>query len=209
MVLGNKEASLLKTIEEGVPKQGQVATAQRTLTMSDHIHGDEGGEYAEQRLGDHPPGLLDLSLKQKRSKRANSPSSHRKTCDLCHGPKDVLVRCRIDETQKWHFVCTSKCWKEVSGGEIDGPSKPDYKYGGMWKNKYAGVSAKKPKQKVHSTPRAWSGSSTKYTKNDKVEHGGRVWVCRRSHISSESTEPGLGYAFWNEDASISSEITQI
>ena len=82
------------------------------------------------------------------SKRAKSPSAYRKSCDLCHTPNDVLVRCQIDETCSWHFVCTKKCWKDVSGGIVDGDSDhPYYRYGGMWKNKHAGVSAKKPKPK--------------------------------------------------------------
>lgn len=184
-----------------------MATGQQKLTMANYNHCDDSEEIAEQILEVNQPDAPEVSLDLKRSKRSKSPSSHRKTCDLCHSPKDVLVRCRTDETQKWHFVCTSKCWKEVSGGEIDGPSKPFYLYGGMWKNKHAGVSAKKPKQKL-SAPRPWTISRTKYIKNDKVEHAETVWVCRRSHISSETTEPGLGYEFWKEEANISSETAQ-
>ena len=85
--------------------------------------------------------------KSKASRRDLSPSTYSKQCDLCHELKDVLVRCRIDEAQEWHFVCTGKCWRKVSGGVIDGPDKPYYQYGGMWKNKHAGVSAKKHKGK--------------------------------------------------------------
>ena len=66
------------------------------------------------------------------SKRDLSPSFYNKLCDLCHNSKDVLVRCRIDETHKWYFVCTGKCWRQVSGGEIDGPDMPFYQYGGVW-----------------------------------------------------------------------------
>lgn len=145
-----------------------------------------------------PPDGSTASAKSKVSKRNNSPSSHRKPCDLCHRPKDVLVRCRIDETLEWKLVCTSKCWKQVSGGEIDGPDYPYYKYGGMWKNKHAGVSAKKPKRKKNEALRSWNGSGTKYVQNDKVVHGERVWVCRRSHRSCETMGPGLGYTYWKE-----------
>ncbi|THV45284.1 hypothetical protein BGAL_0507g00090 [Botrytis galanthina] len=36
-----------------------------------------------------------------------------------------------------------KCWKDVSGGKVDGDGKhPEYRYGGMWKNKHEAVSAK-------------------------------------------------------------------
>ena len=143
---------------------------------------------------------LPLTSKARNSgKRSKSPSSYRKQCDLCQVPKDVLVRCRIDETLEWHFVCTSRCWKQVSGGEIDGPDKPYYVYGGMWKNKRAGVSAKKPKRRVGAEVRDWSVSDVKYVTNEKVSYDGKVWICRRSHRSRETTNPGAGYAFWKED----------
>ena len=133
------------------------------------------------------------------SKRSKSPSSYRKQCDLCHVPSNVLVRCRTDETLQWHFVCTSKCWKKVSGGEIDGPDKPFYVYGGMWKNKHAGVSAaKKRKRSRGAHVREWSPSDVKYTTNDIVSHDGKVWICRKSHQSGETTNPGVGYALWKE-----------
>ncbi|KAI9640378.1 hypothetical protein NHQ30_011123 [Ciborinia camelliae] len=75
------------------------------------------------------------------SPAAQSP--HSKPCTICHTHRDVLIRCQVDETKKWHFVCTGKCWKDVSGGEVDGDGKhPDYRYGGMWKNKHEAVSAK-------------------------------------------------------------------
>lgn len=71
------------------------------------------------------------------------PSPHSKPCDLCQRSRNVLIRCQIDETRKWHFICTGKCWTQVSGGEVEGDGKhPFYKYGGMWKNKHEYVSAK-------------------------------------------------------------------
>lgn len=135
------------------------------------------------------------------SKRDISPSSFRKPCDLCHAPKDVLVRCRIDHTQEWRFVCTGKCWRQVSGGEIDGPNKPFYQYGGMWKNKHAGVSAKKPKKKsaIEAPPaKQWNSGEVRYTTNDKVIEDGKVWICRRSHLSGGNRRPGLGYTYWKD-----------
>ena len=96
------------------------------------------------------------------------PESYRKPCTLCHKPRDVLVRCQIDgsiavdpvagddntatpalKPGAWHFVCPGSCWKRVSGGVIDGDLKQGregYRYGGMWKNKHAGVSAKVPRR---------------------------------------------------------------
>jgi hypothetical protein len=71
------------------------------------------------------------------------PNSHSKPCSLCDRPKDVLIRCQIDETKKWHFVCTGRCWQSVSGGSADGDKKhPLYRYGGIWKNKHDAVSGK-------------------------------------------------------------------
>jgi len=58
-----------------------------------------------------------------------------KSCTLCSKPRDVLVRCQIDESQKWHFVCPGACWKSVSGGVEDAKGMQDeypyYRYGGM------------------------------------------------------------------------------
>jgi len=72
------------------------------------------------------------SARKKASKRSASPSSFRKSCDLCHEPNDVLVRCQIDATTTWRFICPRKCWKNVSGGVIDGSLEhPYYKYGGV------------------------------------------------------------------------------
>ena len=134
----------------------------------------------------------------KAQKRSKSPSAYRKPCDLCHAPNDVLVRCRIDDTCAWYFVCTKKCWTKVSGGVVDGsPDHPHYKYGGMWKNKHAGVSAKKPKPKQRVAVRDWQ-DYTSYLVNDKVVYEDRVWICRRSHASSEANVPGKGYGFWKE-----------
>ena len=49
----------------------------------------------------------------------------------------------------WHFVCPGSCWQRVSGGVIDGDlaeGRRGYRYGGMWKNKHAGASAKVPRR---------------------------------------------------------------
>lgn len=73
---------------------------------------------------------------------------YRKQCTLCGIPRNVLVRCQIDQSAKWHFVCPGACWRAVSGGEVDGDQALEhrfYRYGGMWKNKHEAVSAKMPK----------------------------------------------------------------
>ncbi|KAF1920871.1 hypothetical protein BDU57DRAFT_439706 [Ampelomyces quisqualis] len=76
----------------------------------------------------------------------------KKSCTLCHTPRPVLVRCQIDESAHWHFVCPGACWRSVSGGVEDAKGLegefPWYRYGGMWKDRSADgpVSAKKPKK---------------------------------------------------------------
>lgn len=81
---------------------------------------------------------------QSQAQKNRPPETFDKLCDKCHKPKSVLVRCQYDESGSWHFVCPAKCWTDVSGGIEDGDdAHPNYRYGGMWKNKHAGVSAKK------------------------------------------------------------------
>ena len=83
------------------------------------------------------------------TKQSAVEKDHRKPCTLCETPRDVLVRCQIDDTGKWHFVCPGACWKRVSGGVVDGDKSEEhkhYRYGGMWKNKHEAVSAKIPKK---------------------------------------------------------------
>ncbi|KAL0036255.1 hypothetical protein WJX79_010383 [Trebouxia sp. C0005] len=69
---------------------------------------------------------------QKADKRARReghvPDEYgQKQCSLCDQLKDLLIRCQIDKTEKWHMVC-GKCWKKVSGGVVDGDDDhPDYR----------------------------------------------------------------------------------
>jgi hypothetical protein len=90
----------------------------------------------------------------------------------------VLVRCQIDESGQWHFVCPGACWKRVSGGVIDGDGSDErhwYRYGGMWKNKHDAVSAKKPRAKnrrarlVHLSTEAGSRSDHELSSRDDPE----------------------------------------
>ena len=40
-----------------------------------------------------------------------------------------------DESRDWNMVC-GRCWKDVSGGVVDGDiAHPFYRYGGLWKNR--------------------------------------------------------------------------
>ncbi|KAI9727300.1 MAG: hypothetical protein M1828_006919 [Chrysothrix sp. TS-e1954] len=149
---------------------------------------------------------------------------HRKPCTLCQKPRDVLVRCQIDSTETWHFVCPGKCWKEVSGGVVDGDKTEIhewYRYGGMWKNKHEAVSAKKPKKPKKAAkplqeeqmtiaeadttsvePRggvqSWDCGEKIYVRNDKVLWDGTLWKCRKTHWSEERKPPTKAYSLWKD-----------
>ncbi|TKX24642.1 hydrolase-like protein 2 [Elsinoe australis] len=136
---------------------------------------------------------------------SDDPAAHRKQCTLCGTPRDVLIRCQVDDTNKWHMICPGKCWQDVSGGVEDGDgSNPYYRYGGMWKNRHADVTGKKPKkvrerQKTMSNPSNWTDNEHKYTTNDRVLFKGQVWVCRKTHNSSDREAPDQAIALWKQD----------
>ncbi|KAF2155234.1 hypothetical protein K461DRAFT_266533 [Myriangium duriaei CBS 260.36] len=170
---------------------------------SDHSARDNQPILAYDALVDLPS--LIISFHKPRMARSSSPSAHRKPCTLCHTPRDVLIRCQIDDTGTWHMVCPGKCWQDVSGGVDDGDAAhPNYRYGGAWKNKHAGVSAKKP-QRVKDRQRAfaavpeWSAEERHYAVNDRVGYSGSVWICRRSHISTSKDTPKESYGLWKQD----------
>jgi len=137
-------------------------------------------------------------------------SPHSKPCTLCHKPRDVLIRCQIDSSEAWHFICPGACWKRVSGGVVDGDGSNDwYRYGGMWKNKKDAVSAKMKKGKGGKKGTTSSGEvagwvvDKKYTPNDLARWDDRRWVCRKSHWSEEGKEPSdKTYGFWKEEDTV-------
>ena len=114
--------------------------------------GMEGGdappaEGAAATREEEAPPRGDRKARKKQAKAARratrageQPESEgRKACTLpdCGTPSDLLVRCQVDASGKWHMVC-GKCWKRVSGGVTDGsPDHPYYRYGGLWKNRKA------------------------------------------------------------------------
>lgn len=67
--------------------------------------------------------------------KSDDTGGHDKPCTICGTPRSVLVRCQIDESGMWHFVCPGKCWTSVSGGVEDAKGfesdHPHYRYGGM------------------------------------------------------------------------------
>ena len=157
------------------------------------------------------------SLQSKKSKE-RPLESFRKPCTLCQTSRPVLVRCQIDETRTWHMVCPGKCWKSVSGGEVDARGHEDefpfYRYGGMWKNKHEPVSAKMKTKERGNGRKIWGRErevggvegvggrrgewrdGVEYTRNERVVAGDgdeerekRIWICRRSHWSEEGNGP--------------------
>lgn len=88
---------------------------------------------------DDPRSARKLAKKQakavKRAKRQGTIVTGQKTCTVCSKNCDLLIRCQINASQSWHMVCGT-CWKDVSGGVVDGDADhPHYKYGGLWKNR--------------------------------------------------------------------------
>lgn len=68
----------------------------------------------------------------KREKRESNKLSL-KPCVICNRDQDLLIRCQVDSSLEWKMVC-GKCWREVSGGVVDGDAAhPHYRYGGLWK----------------------------------------------------------------------------
>lgn len=114
------------------------------------------------------------------------PEKGSKPCSICQRPRNVLIRCQIDATQKWHFVCTGKCWNEVSGGKVDGPGFPNYRYGGMWKNKHAGASAK-IKGKAKAVNREAERKDKLKGKGDRRRKEGRL---ERDALEGWEDDPG-------------------
>jgi len=101
---------------------------------------NEKKDAKAQARKEHKKAMKQLKAERrlKRSGQAD-PSQYRKPCDMCTKNVDLLIRCITDETLQYKMVC-GKCWKDVSGGVVDGDVKhPYYKYGGLWKNRYANL----------------------------------------------------------------------
>jgi hypothetical protein len=51
-----------------------------------------------------------------------------KACDRCQIIATTMYRIRVDQSDRWQFVC-SDCWMLLSH------NNPDYVYGGTWKSR--------------------------------------------------------------------------
>jgi len=100
-----------------------------------------------------------LSLETPEASQKPDASPHSKPCSICHRLRNILIRCQYDETRKWHFVCTGKCWQGISGGRAyESSAYPLYRYGGMWKNKHEYVSAKIKGKAKEDNKDVWHGT---------------------------------------------------
>ena len=106
---------------------------------------------------------------------------YRKSCTLCAQLRNVLVRCQIDETRRWHFLCPGSCWQRVSGGVVDGDEDHQlYRYGGMWKNKHEATSAKKPKR---------AGKRVKQTQQSEASVNSAGSDCKKESEGDKARDP--------------------
>ena len=78
------------------------------------------------------------SARRAERKGRGDPTAGQKQCDQCGKSVDLLVRCQYKGSGgEWRMVC-GKCWNGASGGVVDGDADhPEYRYGGLWKNRRA------------------------------------------------------------------------
>eukprot|EP00928_Gymnodinium_smaydae_P088543 TRINITY_DN72613_c0_g1_i1.p1 TRINITY_DN72613_c0_g1~~TRINITY_DN72613_c0_g1_i1.p1 ORF type:complete len:296 (-),score=57.29 TRINITY_DN72613_c0_g1_i1:230-1117(-) len=83
------------------------------------------------------------ALRAQRRQPQEQAATKQKPCDMCDRMVDLLIRCTYDDSLQWRMVC-GRCWKKASGGMPDGDADhPNYRYGGLWKNRSAQVSTPK------------------------------------------------------------------
>jgi len=120
-------------------KQVTNASAKTNANASDD--GDEDGSASVSEGESDERTKHKAAVKaQKAGRRARlefkgDPTSGQKNCDECDVLVNELIRCQTDSTKRWRMVC-GKCWVKVSGGVVDGDvNHPNYRYGGLWKNR--------------------------------------------------------------------------
>lgn len=161
------------------------------------------------------PASTIFPANQIQNQNPSPPPPGTKPCTLCHHPRNVLVRCQIDASHTWHFLCPGTCWKRASGGVIDGDGGDGhewYRYGGMWKNRVEMSSAKRKKgaknerekgeregEKIEGEEvgeRKWSPKDESFAKDERVLWKRRMYVCRKGHASCERRAPDVAPSLW-------------
>src|SRR6056297_3618280 len=111
-----------------------------SITTSAHGMEDQH-KPAEEKGALPPPVVPEKEMKKMRKKAAKAAKREKresnklslKPCVICNRDQDLLIRCQVDSSLEWKMVC-GKCWREVSGGVVDGDAAhPHYRYGGLWK----------------------------------------------------------------------------
>lgn len=170
-----------EVIEISAAKEPCLPCDALSLQSTDHMQGITSPLPSHRHLSpkQYPQRNISTNSTSKQNLKENmkqkDPTDHRKPCTLCSQPRDVLVRCQIDETGKWHFVCPGSCWKSVSGGVIDGDGgegRKGYRYGGMWKNKHEGASARMPRKVKGRLRREREGREQEGPGGEGEEEGG-------------------------------------
>ena len=117
--------------------------------------------------------------------QAKEPSPFSKPCSLCQRRRDVLIRCQIDESKQWSFLCPGKCWRSVTGGTTH-PSdyNRQYVYGGTWKNKHEYVSGKIKGKAKEENKNHWNG-----TPGPHRMRGFRVKKISKSDLGQSRIDP--------------------
>uniref|UniRef100_A0A7S3XWB4 Uncharacterized protein n=1 Tax=Heterosigma akashiwo TaxID=2829 RepID=A0A7S3XWB4_HETAK len=119
----HKQYEATTTAEVKKKKQQQV--------MEENV--DDNNNVDQQLSEKEMKKLRKKQMKEEKKAKREGKSLKLKPCELCEKPKDLLIRCTIDESGQWRMVC-GKCWNDVSGGVTDGDADhPHYRYGGLWK----------------------------------------------------------------------------
>lgn len=142
--MANHESTMTDLNGDGDVRLFDAATSVQEEEEGEHAP-EHDGSSSEDHQADESPADKKKPLTAKQAAKLD-PSTSTKLCEGCGKPNDVLIRCRRDDTETWYLLCPGKCWKEASGGKVDGTAEtPFYRYGGVWKNKKAATSGKKPK----------------------------------------------------------------
>lgn len=105
----------------------------------DPVATDDKSAMSPQELRRAQKHAVKAERRAQRNGLADAVVSKQKPCHECARGADLLVRCTVDASQKWHLLC-GRCWKKASGGVPDGDaSHPHYRYGGLWKNRAATI----------------------------------------------------------------------
>lgn len=126
----------------GVDELQEMITGSALQDADDDNEQEEDSEMIAMDANERRKAERKASKKAKKAARRaeregnGDVSAGQKECDRCSKSVDLLIRCQYTESKgDWHLIC-GKCWNHASGGVVDGDANhPDYKYGGLWKNR--------------------------------------------------------------------------